>query len=117
MDIGIAPYPHNDKFYFSPIKVYEYMAAGLPVVASRIGQISTLIEHEKTGLLYEPGDTQALVSALERLINNFDWTTMLGWKARETVLENHTWDARVEKILEIADINTSLRSHAITGTG
>src|SRR5262249_36909852 len=37
MDVAVAPYPPLENFYFSPLKVYEYMAAGLPVVASRIG--------------------------------------------------------------------------------
>ncbi len=37
MDVAVAPYPNLPQFYFSPLKVYEYMAGGLPVVASRIG--------------------------------------------------------------------------------
>lgn len=104
MDIGVAPYPLSDSFYFSPIKVYEYMAAGLPVVASRIGQIATLIEHERTGLLYEPGNTEALITTLKRLLDDSVWATTLGSNARKTVIQNHTWDARVEQILDISGI-------------
>src|SRR5262249_29832585 len=61
MDVGVAPYPDLPNFYFSPLKVYEYMAAGLPVVASRLGQISNLIEPGVTGLLVPPGDAPALM--------------------------------------------------------
>src|SRR5262249_53202779 len=40
MEVAVAPYPKLASFYFSPLKVYEYMAAGLPIVASRIGQLA-----------------------------------------------------------------------------
>ena len=116
MDIGVAPYPQNNTFYFSPLKVYEYMAAGLPVVASRIGQIATLINHESTGLLYEPGDIKALTAALERLINDSVWTKTLGRNARKAVIQNHTWDARVENILNIAAISNTRRKQGVTGS-
>src|SRR5262249_5980169 len=51
MEAAVAPYPNLRDFYFSPLKVYEYMAAGCAVVASRIGQLDGLIEHEVSGLL------------------------------------------------------------------
>src|SRR5690606_13714515 len=49
MDVAVAPYPRLDDFYFSPLKVLEYMAAGRAVVASRIGMIPEWIEHAGTG--------------------------------------------------------------------
>ena len=117
MDIGVAPYPLSEAFYFSPLKIYEYMAAGLPVVASRIGQIATLVEHEHTGLLYNPGDTLALITGLERLVDNCIWATTLGWNARESIIQNHTWDARMEQILDVSGISRTLRNQLIKGTG
>lgn len=56
MDVAVAPYPPLDHFYFSPLKLFEYMAAGLPIVASRIGQLEELIDDGVTGLLCQPGD-------------------------------------------------------------
>ncbi|MEM1009821.1 MAG: glycosyltransferase, partial [Myxococcota bacterium] len=55
MDTAVAPYPTNLDFYFSPLKVVEYMAAGLPVVVSRIGQLIDLVDDDITGLLAEGG--------------------------------------------------------------
>ena len=60
MDAAVAPYSNLRDFYFSPLKVYEYMAAGRAVVASRIGQLDGLIEHGVSGLLCTPGDSREL---------------------------------------------------------
>lgn len=110
MDVAVAPYPNHADFYFSPLKVYEYMAAGLPVVASEIGQLATLIEHDRTGLLCEPGDPVALADAIERLRQQPQLRAQLGREARETMLREHSWDAVVQRIVTIAD-STTLRAH------
>ena len=102
MDVAVAPYPDRADFYFSPLKVYEYMAAGLPVVASRIGQLEDLIEHETNGLLCPPGDAEALVGALDRLRQDAALRARLGQEARRRVLRGHTWDSVAARILEIA---------------
>ncbi|HMB69258.1 MAG TPA: glycosyltransferase family 4 protein, partial [bacterium] len=66
-DVAVAPYPPSDDFYFSPLKVVEYAALGLPIVASRIGQIAELLENGRSALLTEPGDIDDLAGALRRL--------------------------------------------------
>ncbi|HYP21353.1 MAG TPA: glycosyltransferase family 4 protein, partial [Chloroflexia bacterium] len=102
MDVAVAPYPNRADFYFSPLKVYEYMAAGLPVVASRIGQLEDVIEHEANGLLCAPGDPIALAGALDRLRRDAALRARLGQEARRSVLRGHTWDSVAARILEIA---------------
>jgi len=105
MDAAVAPYPKLSHFYFSPLKVYEYMAAGLPVVASRLGQLADLIQHDVNGLLTTPGDVAELAAALERLRTSPDLRTRLGNAARATVLRDHTWDAIGQRILHLAGLN------------
>src|SRR5438477_641674 len=63
MDVAVAPYPALDNFYFSPLKLFEYMAAGRPVIASRVGQVAEVIADGVTGLLFAPGDLAYLVAA------------------------------------------------------
>src|SRR5262249_47923748 len=102
MDVAVAPYPDLPHFYFSPLKVYEYMAAGLPVVASRIGQLAQILRHEETGLLCPPGDSLALAAELERLRCDLALRKRLGAAARATALEKHTWDGIAGRILKFA---------------
>ncbi|MHC0063001.1 glycosyltransferase family 4 protein [Nostoc sp. UIC 10890] len=102
MDVAVAPYAAQSDFYFSPLKVYEYMAAGLPVVVSQIGQLADLIDPEVNGILCPPGDAIALAEALEKLWRSPPFRHTLGQAARQTVIANHTWDAIAQKILCIA---------------
>ena len=78
------------------------MAAGLPVVASRLGQIAKLIESEIDGLLVPPGDVLALAAALERLKGDPELRLRLGQSARAKVIRDHTWDGAVQSILTLA---------------
>jgi glycosyltransferase involved in cell wall biosynthesis len=102
MHVAVAPAPAIANFYFSPLKIFEYMAAGLPVVASDIGQISDVIRHGDNGLLCPPDDPVALASALDRLRRDPSLRGRVGASARATVLRSHTWDLTVERILQIA---------------
>ena len=104
MDVAVAPYPPLTNFYFSPLKLYEYMAAGLPIVASRIGQIEEVIQHGVTGVLVPPGDTAALTAALHELQLNPAQRARLGRAALKAVQE-HTWDDVVALIFSLAGVD------------
>jgi glycosyltransferase involved in cell wall biosynthesis len=103
MDVAVAPYPQSNGFYFSPLKVFEYMAAGKPVIASAIGQIRNVIDHGRNGMLVEPGSVVALVSALQCLRENPTAATQLGQAARETILSSHTWQHVVTRIAQLIE--------------
>ena len=70
MDLAVAPYPGLDDFYFSPLKVYEYLAAGLPVVTSDVGTLPALLVPPDTaqlGVVYPAGSVHQLAAAVSRL--------------------------------------------------
>jgi glycosyltransferase involved in cell wall biosynthesis len=110
MDVATAPYPALDHFYFSPLKVYEYMAAGVCVVASRVGQLAELIRDDSNGVLYSPGDVEALVVSLRQLRADPERRERLGAAGRATVIGAHTWDSVAARMLELAGVDVEWSS-------
>lgn len=104
MDLAVAPFEARKGFYFSPLKVFEYMAASLPTVASDVGQIAEIIEHGKTGVLVPPGDPRTLTEAILEFYRQPEQCARMGEAAR-TVAENQfTWESVVRRILAIAKV-------------
>lgn len=102
-DIGVAPFDLDQHaalalgFYWSPLKIFEYMATGLPVVAPRVARIPSLVAHEREGWLYDPSETGALAAALERL-SDPELRRPLGEAARERAVREYSWHAHCEAL-------------------
>jgi glycosyltransferase involved in cell wall biosynthesis len=79
----------------------EAMAAGLPVVATRVGGIPDLVEHEVTGLLAPVGDVAALAAALARLLEDRSLATRLARAARRRVEQHYSWPVLAERVRQI----------------
>lgn len=97
-DVGVAPFdvgahgPLSLGFYWSPLKIFEYMASGLPVVAPAVDRIPRLVAHEREGLLYDPHAPGALADALEALCDAA-LRQRLGAAARERAVRDYSWSA------------------------
>ncbi|MCI0414586.1 glycosyltransferase family 4 protein [bacterium] len=102
MDITLAPYPPLERFYFSPLKILEYMAAGKAVVASNIGQIHEMIRDGEDGLLVPAGDATALAETIRSLVKDREMRNLLGWKARRSACRQHTWLQRAGEVITLA---------------
>lgn len=100
--IGVAPYPQGQDQYFSPLKVYEYLAAGLPVVASSVGQLPDILG--ETGVLVPPSHPTALAAAIDELAADAERRDALGRKGRAQAELRHGWDTVVERILTLAGV-------------
>ena len=110
IDVAVAPYPASEEFYFSPLKVLEYMAGGRAIVASRIGQLRQLIRDGETGLLVEPGSAPALAAAVRRLRADAGLRDRLARGARQEVERHHTWRARAAAILALVAADQRLEA-------
>jgi glycosyltransferase involved in cell wall biosynthesis len=98
MDVAVAPYPRLADFHFSPLKLFEYMAVGKPLVASRYPDIASVVEDGAAGLLIEPGDVRELSAAIQRLLRDPELAARLGARARRTVAAAHTWRRNAEAV-------------------
>jgi len=96
--VAVAPYPALESFYFSPLKIVEYQAAGLPVVASRIGHVERQIDDGKTGLLVKPGDDGELERAVVRLFEDPSMRRRIGQQARRRAIQSGSWDSVASRV-------------------
>jgi glycosyltransferase involved in cell wall biosynthesis len=101
-DVAVLPYPRlPQELWFSPLKLYEYMAAGKAIVASRSGQIAEVIADGQDGLLVEPGDVNELSGVLLRLLGDRDERMRLGQRARQAAVEQHSWQRYIHRLEEV----------------
>ena len=101
MDVAVAPYPALDDFYFSPLKLFEYMAAGIPAIASRVGDIPATIHEGETGWLYTPGDALDLAGALGAVISAPEQAAAIAQRGRNFVRSEHTWLGNARKVCDL----------------
>jgi glycosyltransferase involved in cell wall biosynthesis len=99
-DIGIAPYAADAPAYFSPLKLFEYLAAGLAVVAADIPGVKELVD-ERTAVLVPRGDPEALAGAVAALAADRRRLARLG-RAGRALAEQHTWAHRARWLLDAA---------------
>ncbi|CAM4009257.1 glycosyltransferase family 4 protein [Serratia silvae] len=104
MDIAVAPYPQLAGFYFSPLKIYEYMAARLPVITTRVGHLPEVVSEGKTGLLVPPDDALALCIAIEHLLDDVPLCQQLGDAGRQQVEQNQSWQSITALIWRLAGL-------------
>ena len=85
------------RWYTSPVKLFEYMASGRPIVAADLPSIRDVL-NETNAVLVPPDDPEALAKAIMDLCINVDHADRIARQARNDV-EQHTWDQRAQTIL------------------
>jgi glycosyltransferase involved in cell wall biosynthesis len=100
-DILVSPHvpvAAGIPFHGSPLKIFEYMAMGKPIVASDLGQMGEILTHEKAALLVTPGDSNELANAVSQLIDNVKLAARLGRNARQEAMK-YTWEVNARRLL------------------
>jgi glycosyltransferase involved in cell wall biosynthesis len=100
LDVGVMP---ESNFYGSPLKVIEWMASGVPVVAPRYGPLEEVIDDGVDGLLFTPGDVDHLTSQIERLIDSPELRERIGAAAAKRVTDGLTWEHNAQRVLDACE--------------
>jgi starch synthase len=103
-DVGVAPYDTARLrqlrlgFYWSPLKIFEYMACGLPVVTIARPPLDEIVRAERDGLHVREADPADLARAIERLAADAEARARMGQSGRERVVERYSWDRHCEQL-------------------
>ncbi len=101
-DILVSPHipmPDGSRFFGSPTKLFEYMAMGKSIVASRLEQLAEVLEHDRTAWLVTPGDVGELAGSILRLAQDPAKREELGAAARRAAIDRHSWTRNVSLAL------------------
>ncbi len=101
MDIVLAPYPQHEFFYFSPLKLFEYMAGQKPVVTTPVGQITDIIKPNENGCFANPENSVEMVEKISYLIHNPKEADRIGLQARKTIVTHYTWAIKAKRWMQI----------------
>jgi glycosyltransferase involved in cell wall biosynthesis len=101
-DIALVPYEATAAQYFSPVKLFEYMSMGLPIVAARIAQTEEILAHGEQGWLYSASDPSEPAATLRQLAADLPAARRIGARARQHVLAHHTWERNAERVEQLA---------------
>jgi glycosyltransferase involved in cell wall biosynthesis len=117
-NVQLAPYvarfdaavlPDTNE-YGSPMKLFEYLAMGRPVVAPDYGPVRDVVENRENGLIFARRDPGSLAAALGALLDNPALRQNLGLAGRRTILERRTWLHNVDIVLEAVRRQASRRN-------
>ncbi len=102
LDVCAMPYPAEPYFalHMSPLKLFEYMASGRPIVASDLPSIAEVLKDGDTALMFAAGNIDALAHAVQRLRDDEELRESLAMNAYAEVMQHHTWAKRAELILD-----------------
>ena len=103
-DVVTIPWPwtEHSAYYTSPLKLFEYMVAGVPIVASDLPSLRDVLTHDANAWLVEPGNPEALASGIDRMLSDGRRADSIAGQARRDA-QQYTWVNRAEQILELLD--------------
>ena len=94
----------------SPLKVFEYMSSGKPVITTRVRPICDPVTDSVTGILVEPGNPEELAHAVVRVLQNKADASRMGASARASVIESYSWNNVAKSLVHILEAAVDQRS-------
>ena len=97
----IIPHPIERYKTNYPVKLFEYMAAGLPVIASREGESGDFVREASVGILVDPLNVEEIAQAIISLLNDQSMAADMGRRGRQLIFEKYNWEKESEKLLQL----------------
>ena len=104
-DVCVAPFirARNEKIGLSPLKIYEYLACGKPVVGSNIQGVGDFLEKSDVGISFTSEDHVELAHAIIKLLLDIVQADTMGENGRKMVFENYSWENTAMKVVHICN--------------
>jgi glycosyltransferase involved in cell wall biosynthesis len=98
-DLLFLPMTKNSPIWWctSPMKLFEYMATGVPILGSNVGSVGEIIT-KKNAIIFDPDNTQTILDGIDFFINNKVKAKAIANEALKNIREDYTWKGRVEKV-------------------
>ena len=93
--------PIENYYYSQPIKMYEYMAAGIPFICSDFPGWRQLVNDSRAGICVDPADNEQIAEAIQKLLDDRDLAQDMGRRGYEYVLNKCTWSREAEKLKDL----------------
>ncbi len=100
-DYAVMTYPDFEGFYFSPLKMYEYMSMGVPIVSTDTGQISSIIEHQENGVLVNPPTADNFQMAIEAIESSTHQYKKISEISRKEAIDQYSWLENARQVMFI----------------
>jgi len=96
----IIPQPIERYKTNYPVKLFEYMAAGLPVVASKFGEVAAFVQEGECGILVDPENENEVATAIEFIFNHEKEANEMGERGRVLVQNNYSWEKEAQTLVD-----------------
>lgn len=99
--VGLCTLKYNKNIYNAfPIKLFEYMAAGIPVVCSDFPLWKKIVKEENCGIVVDPENAEEILEAVNRLLDNRELAQQMATNGKKAVLNRYNWAIEEEKLLD-----------------
>ena len=102
VSIGVAN--QDTAGWMSPMKMFEYMATGVPIISSDLPVLAEVLDHKKNALLVSPERIEDWIRALDRLMKDKEFASALGVRAHNDYKSHYTWTIRAKRILHASSL-------------
>ena len=99
--VSIGTAGHDTARWMSPMKMFEYMASGVPIISSDLPVLREVLENKRNALLVSPSNPLEWCEAVDLLLSDRSLASSIGKKAHEDYECRHTWDGRAKEILDL----------------